>query len=43
MNAHLSSESGLLQNKEPQANVLKGLQAHLPPRALLWQTEDTTL
>lgn len=42
MNALLSPESDLLQNKELQANVLKGLEACLPAHALLWQTEDTT-
>jgi glycolate oxidase len=31
-----------LQRSEQQAIVVKGLEAHLPAHALLWNTEDTT-
>ena len=31
-----------LQRSERQAQVVKGLEAHLPAHALLWQNEDTT-
>ncbi len=42
MNAPPSPEADLLQNKELQVNVLKGMQAVLPSHALLWQAEDTS-
>ncbi|TAM43363.1 MAG: FAD-binding protein [Burkholderiaceae bacterium] len=42
MNASSSPEPALLQKAELQSYVVKGLQAHLPAHALLWQTEDTT-
>jgi glycolate oxidase len=37
-----SSEASLLQKAELQAQVIRGLEAHLPKHALLWNTEDTT-
>jgi glycolate oxidase len=43
MNALAAPEQPtLLQRKERQAQVVKGLEAHLPSHALLWQNEDTT-
>ena len=43
MNAPVSSEQqALLQRVERQAQVVKGLEACLPPHALLWNKEDTT-
>jgi glycolate oxidase len=43
MNAPVSSEQqALLQRAERQAQVVKGLEACLPPHALLWNPEDTT-
>jgi glycolate oxidase len=42
MNDPSPPEPVLLQKAELQTNVIKGLQAHLPAHALLWQTEDTT-
>jgi len=43
MNASIApSEFTMLQRTERQAQVVKGLQAHLPSHALLWQPEDTT-
>ena len=43
MNASTATpESDKLQRSERQAQVVKGLQAHLPSHALLWHNEDTT-
>ena len=43
MNATASpQEVTSLQRSEQQAKVVKGLLAHLPAHALLWNTEDTT-
>jgi len=43
MNASTATpESDKLQRSERQAQVVKGLQAHLPSHALLWNQEDTT-
>jgi glycolate oxidase len=43
MNAPLSStEQDPLQRSERQAQVVRGLEAYLPPHALLWHKEDTT-
>ncbi len=43
MNAPVSPEQQeLLQRSERQAQVVRGLEAHLPAHALLWQKEDTT-
>jgi glycolate oxidase len=43
MNALAAPEQPtLLQRKERQTQVVKGLEAHLPSHALLWQNEDTT-
>jgi glycolate oxidase len=43
MNASISPEQqALLQRAERQAQVVRGLEAVLPPHALLWQAEDTT-
>ncbi|MBK9442305.1 MAG: FAD-binding protein [Comamonadaceae bacterium] len=43
MNASTATpESQKLQRSERQAQVVKGLQAHLPSHALLWHSEDTT-
>jgi len=43
MNAtSLPQASDLLQRSERQAQIVKGLQAHLPAYALLWNVEDTT-
>ena len=43
MNAPVSSEQqALLQRAERQAQVVQGLEACLPPHALLWNQEDTT-
>ncbi len=38
----LPKESSSLQRQELQAQIVKGLQAHLPMHALLWNGEDTT-
>jgi len=43
MNASTATpESDKLQRSERQTQVVKGLQAHLPSHALLWNQEDTT-
>jgi len=43
MNAALTSDQqDLLQKAERQAQIVQGLQAHLPAHQLLWQREDTT-
>ena len=43
MNAtSLPQASDQLQRSERQAQIVKGLQAHLPAYALLWNVEDTT-
>ncbi|MES2879670.1 MAG: FAD-linked oxidase C-terminal domain-containing protein [Pseudomonadota bacterium] len=43
MNAPMpTQEQELLQKSELQAKVVRGLEAHLPSHALLWQREDTT-
>ena len=43
MNSALTSDQqDLLQKAERQAQIVQGLQAHLPAHQLLWQREDTT-
>ena len=43
MNAALTpDQQALLQRAERQAQIVQGLQAHLPAHQLLWQREDTT-
>nr|MDP2191224.1 FAD-linked oxidase C-terminal domain-containing protein [Rhodoferax sp.] len=43
MNAPISPEQqDLLQRTERQAQIVRGLEAVLPPHALLWNREDTT-
>ena len=43
MNAALTpDQQALLQRSERQAQIVQGLQAHLPAHQLLWQREDTT-
>jgi len=43
MNAALTpDQQALLQRSERQAQIVQGLQAHLPSHQLLWQREDTT-
>ena len=43
MNAALTpDQQALLQRSERQAQIVRGLQAHLPAHQLLWQREDTT-
>ena len=43
MNAALTpDQQALLQRSERQAQIIQGLQAHLPAHQLLWQREDTT-
>ena len=43
MNAPTSlTDTPLLQKAELQAQVVRGLEAHLPPDTLLWTHEDTT-
>jgi glycolate oxidase len=37
-----ASDSGVLQRAERQSQVVRALQAVLPPEALLWHAEDTT-
>ena len=36
------SHTELLQRAERQAQIVRGLEAHLPAHALLWNSEDTT-
>jgi len=43
MNAALKpDQQALLQRSERQAEIVRGLQAHLPAHQLLWNREDTT-
>ena len=43
MNAALKpDQQALLQRSERQAQIVRGLQAHLPAHQLLWNREDTT-
>ena len=43
MNAALTpDQQALLQRSERQAEIVRGLQAHLPAHQLLWNREDTT-
>ena len=42
MNAPIAADTQMLQTAELQSKVLRGLEAHLPPDALLWHREDTT-
>ncbi|MDR3369308.1 FAD-linked oxidase C-terminal domain-containing protein [Rhodoferax sp.] len=43
MNASASPQDATpLQRSEQQTKIVKGLQAHLPAHALLWNAEDTT-
>lgn len=36
------SQTDLMQRAERQAQIVRGLQAHLPAHALIWHAEDTT-
>ncbi|WP_114968171.1 FAD-linked oxidase C-terminal domain-containing protein [Rhodoferax ferrireducens] len=40
--AHSPEHQELLQRSERQAQIVRGLEACLPPHALLWNREDTT-